>query len=482
MDGSWPVTEIRAAEQRVMARVPDGALMAKAAFAVAVEACAVVRSAGRPRCGLTYGARVLLLVGPGDNGGDALFAGAELARRGMAVQAVLADPGRVHGAGLVAFRAAGGCVVSIDGARPADLIIDGLVGIGASGPLRESLVPLVKLASSSAAPVLAVDIPSGVDPDTGVVAGAAIRATVTVCMGALKPGLLVGQGNEYAGAIRVIDIGLGRELPAPTVLRLTGADVSPLLPTPNPDDDKYTRGVVGVAAGSDLYPGAAQLTVGAARLGGVGAVRYAGPAAVAVSERWPEVVVADTVAEAGRVQCWVVGPGFGDAAGAGVALEHVLAANVPVVVDADGLNLLVKRRELLTGRDAPTVLTPHDREFARLFGDVGPNRIAAARRAAFSSGAVVLLKGNATVIAEPGGRCFVNPTGTPALATAGSGDVLAGLIGSLIAAGLEPLLGAAVGAYLHGAAGRRAAEAGPVSAPDLVTALRETIRHFVRGR
>jgi hydroxyethylthiazole kinase-like uncharacterized protein yjeF len=142
----------------------------------------------------------------------------------------------------------------------------------------------------------------------------------------------------------------------------------------------------------------------------------------------------------------------------------------------------VKRRELLTGRDAPTVLTPHDREFARLFGDVGPNRIAAARRAAFSSGAVVLLKGNATVIAEPGGRCFVNPTGTPALATAGSGDVLAGLIGSLIAAGLEPLLGAAVGAYLHGAAGRRAAEAGPVSAPDLVTALRETIRHFVRGR
>jgi hydroxyethylthiazole kinase-like uncharacterized protein yjeF len=456
MDGAWPVAEIRAAEQRVMARVPAGSLMQRAAQAVAVEA-------GR-MLGFCYGAKVLLLVGAGDNGGDALFAGAQLARRGAGVRASLADPARAHQAGLAALHAAGGRVGTHD--LP-DLIIDGLVGIGASGRLRDNLLPLVKVATAASAPVLSVDIPSGVDPDTGAVYGPAVAADVTVCMGALKPGLLVGAGREHAGELRLIDIGIVGELAPPQVLRLSYADVSALLPRPSSHDDKYTRGVVGVAAGSQRYPGAAQLCVGAARLGGVGAVRYAGHAAKAVSEHWPEVLVSETVAEAGRVQAWVVGPGFGDAADAEQALVQVLGSDVPVLIDADGLNLLAKHRELLSRRSAATVLTPHDREFARLFGEVGPDRLGAARRAAADSGATVLLKGFATIVAEPGGRCFANPTGHPSLATAGSGDVLAGLIGSLMAAHVEPTLAAAAGAYLHG----EAAADGIVSAPDLIDVL-----------
>lgn len=465
MQGAWPVEEIRAAERQLLAGLPDGALMARAARAVTVEAVGML--------GFSYGARVVLLVGAGDNGGDALYAGAELSRRGVAVAAVLADPAKAHAGGLAALRAAGGRQVPLAETGPADLIIDGLLGIGARGPVREALLPLVRWSLASAAPVLAVDLPSGVDPDTGAVPGPAVRAAATVCMGALKAGLLVGPGRLHTGRLRLVDLGLAPLLPEPRLLRLERADLR--LPSPGPEDDKYTRGVVGVAAGSQAYPGAAQLCVGSARLGGVGAVRYAGHAAAEVVNRWPEVIVSDTVAEAGRVQAWVVGPGLGDTCDAVDSVRQVLTSDAAAVVDADGLNLLAGRRELLERRTAPTVLTPHDREFERLFGEVGDDRVAAARRAARDTGATVLLKGFATVVAEPSGRCYLNPVGAPALATAGSGDVLAGLIGSLLATGLAPGLAAAAGAYLHAAAGVRAAAAGPVVAGDLITALRAEI-------
>ncbi|MEO7261885.1 MAG: NAD(P)H-hydrate dehydratase [Jatrophihabitantaceae bacterium] len=465
MQGAWPVSEIRDAEQRVLADLPDGALMARAARAVTVEAVGML--------GFGYGARVVLLVGPGDNGGDALYAGAELSRRGVAVRAVLADPAKAHPGGLAALRAAGGRQASLADAGPADLIVDGLLGIGARGPVREAFVPLVRWSLNSIAPVLSVDIASGVDPDTGAVDGPAVRAATTVCMGALKAGLLVGQGRLHTGRLRLVDLGLGPQLPEPRLLRLERRDVR--LPVAGPADDKYTRGVAGVAAGSQAYPGAAQLCVGSARLGGVGGVRYAGHAAAEVVRRWPEVIVSDSVCEAGRVQAWVVGPGLGDTEQAVESLRQVLAGEAAAVVDADGLNLLVERRELLAGRSAPTVLTPHDREFERLFGEIGPDRIGAALRAARDTGATVLLKGFATIVAEPSGRCYLNPVGAPALATAGSGDVLAGLIGSLLAVGLEPGLAAAAGAYLHAAAGVRAAAAGPVVAGDLLGALRQEI-------
>lgn len=475
MDGAWPVEQIRAAEQRVMSSVPDGSLMIRAAHAIAVQACRMV--------GFSYGARVVLLVGAGDNGGDSLYAGAELCRRGVAVRALLAVPERAHAGGLAAFRRAGGQIVAQDPAKrdsvgDVDLIVDGLVGIGAKGPLRPALLPLVEFADASFAPVLAVDIPSGVDPDTGAIEGPAISAAVTVCMGALKPGLLVGPGRLRSGTVHVVDIGIGPELPEPEVRRLAADDVADIIGQkmqPGPEDDKYTRGVVGVAAGSQRYPGAARLAVGSARLGGIGAVRYAGECADAVAADWPDVLVSRTVTEAGRVQSWVVGPGLGDGDHAIRELDRVLAADVPVLVDADGLNLLAGDVSRVAIRSAATVLTPHDREFARLFGEVGPDRIAAARRAAKASDACVLLKGYATVIADPSGRCFVNPTGVSALATAGSGDVLSGLIGSLMATGLDPLEAAAVGAYLHGAAGSLAAEGGPVTASDLVSVLRGVV-------
>jgi hydroxyethylthiazole kinase-like uncharacterized protein yjeF len=467
VQGVWPVEDIRAAERQVLAGLPDGALMARAARAVTVEAVGML--------GFSYGARVVLLVGPGDNGGDALYAGAELSRRGVAVAAVLAEEAKAHPGGLAALRAAGGRQVPLAATGPADLVIDGLLGIGARGPVREAMLPLVHWSLDSAAPVLSVDIPSGVDPHTGAVAGPAVRATTTVCMGALKTGLLVGQGRLHTGRLRLVDLGLGPQLPEARLHRLEPADFEPsgpvALPSPGPEDDKYTRGVVGVAAGSQAYPGAAQLCVGSARLGGVGAVRYAGHAAAEVVRRWPEVIVSDSVAAAGRVQAWVVGPGLGDTAQAVKSVREVLTGDTAAVVDADALNLLVERREWLDGRSHPTVLTPHDREFERLFGEVGTDRVAAARRAARDTGATVLLKGYATVVAEPSGRCFLNPVGAPALATAGSGDVLAGFIGSLLAAGLEPGLAAAAGAYLHAAAGRRAAASGPVVAGDLITAL-----------
>jgi hydroxyethylthiazole kinase-like uncharacterized protein yjeF len=468
--GVWPVNDIRAAEQRTMASVADGALMAIAARALAVHAVGML--------GFSYGARVVLLVGTGDNGGDALYAGAELARRGVSVRAVLADPERCHPGGLAAFRRAGGGCVPASAVTSADLVIDGLVGIGASGALRESLVPLVDLADRLGAPVLAVDIASGVDPDTGAVPGRAIMAAVTLCMGALKPGLVIGSGREHCADIRVIDIGL--ELLEPRLRILDDADIAAAVRRPGAGDDKYSRGLVGIVAGSARYPGAAQLAVGSARLGGVGAVRYAGHAAGAVVTRWPETLVTDTVGEAGRAQAWVIGPGLSDADDAIGALEHVLGLDVPVLVDADGLTLLAKRRELLSARSAPTVLTPHAGEFARFFPELcdamKTDRLGAVRQAAASSGAIVLLKGDATIVARPDGFAFVNPTGSPALATAGSGDVLSGLIGSLLATGCEPALAAAAGAYLHGQAGSVAAQNGPVTAMDLIPALTELLR------
>jgi hydroxyethylthiazole kinase-like uncharacterized protein yjeF len=298
-------------------------------------------------------------------------------------------------------------------------------------------------------------------------------------MGVLKPGLLIGPGREHSGRIRVIDIGLGAALVEPRLLVLDDDDVAAAVRRPGAGDDKYTRGVVGVVAGSARYPGAAQLAVGSARLGGVGAVRYAGHAAAAVVQRWPEVLVTDTPAEAGRAQAWVIGPGLSDADDAVAALEHVLGQEVPVLVDADGLSLLAQRRELLGDRSAPTVLTPHAGEFARFFPEFAElltsDRLAAARQAAASVGAVVLLKGDATIVAQPDGLAYVNDTGSPVLATAGSGDVLSGLIGSLLATGCEPALAAAVGAHLHGQAGSLAAEDGPVTAMDLIPALRSVL-------
>jgi ADP-dependent NAD(P)H-hydrate dehydratase / NAD(P)H-hydrate epimerase len=454
-----------------MEAAPPGALMQRAAAGLAAECVRILRRG-------VYGTRVAILVGAGDNGGDALYAGARLAGRGGAVTAVLLAPDRAHRGGLAALRSAGGRAVpagspdATGAVSDAVLVIDGIVGIGGAGGLRPAAAELVRSVSGT---VVAVDLPSGVDADTGAVDGEAVRADVTVTFGALKPGLLVGAGAEHAGDVRLVEIGL--DLPQPDLRVLDPADVARLLPTPGPRDDKYTRGVVGVAAGSSTYPGAGVLCTGSAVHGGAGMVRYAGSAAEEVRSRWPEAIVSEgKPSEAGRVQAWVVGPGIGtDDAAAGL-LRDVLAQDVPVLVDADGLTLLAREPELARSRTAATVLTPHDREFERVAGPLGADRVGAARRAATELGVTLLLKGNATVVAGPDGVAYVNPTGTPWLATAGSGDVLSGLGGALLAGGLEPTLAGALAAYVHGLAGSIASGGAATTAVGVLDALPDALR------
>ncbi|MFF8935051.1 NAD(P)H-hydrate dehydratase [Streptomyces paradoxus] len=475
MRTAYSVETVRNAERELMARLPEGALMQRAAAGLAA-ACADL-------LGRVYGSRVVLLVGSGDNGGDALYAGARLARRGAGVTAVLLAPERTHAAGLTALRRAGGRVAGAGRGEAlvedADLVLDGIVGIGGKGGLRPDAVPLAAAAGRSRGAVVAVDLPSGVDADTGEVHGVAVQADLTVTFGTHKPGLLIDPAREYAGSVRLVDIGL--ELPAePELEALQHLDVARLLPVPRAESDKYRRGVVGIAAGSARYPGAAVLAVSGALRGGAGAVRYVGPAGDAVIARYPETLVSDQGPKhAGRVQAWVVGPGAGDDA---ATVAEVLAADVPVLIDADGLRLADP--EVVRGRRAPTLMTPHAGEAAALLGvdrgEVEGGRLAAVRELARRYGATVLLKGSTTLVADSGGGAVrVNPTGTGWLATAGSGDVLSGLGGSLLAAGLSAVDAGSAGAYLHGLAGRLAAEGAPVGAHDVADAVPEAWRNVL---
>jgi hydroxyethylthiazole kinase-like uncharacterized protein yjeF len=433
---------------------------------------------------------------------------------------------RVHDESAAALRAAGGRLTGADDPAvaaaigAADLVIDGLLGIGGRGGLREPYAALAALAARSAAVVVATDLPSGVDADTGVVDGAAVRADVTVTFGTWKPGLLIDPGARHAGVVELIEIGLGPYLESPDVTGMQASDVAALLPQPSENSDKYRRGVVGILAGSDRFTGAATLAVGGALRGGAGMIRLvsAESAVAVVRQRWPETVITVTggklaageeIEAAGRVQAWVAGPGMGTDEEARARLAAVLATNVPVLVDADGLTLVAADRGMLA-RSAPTLLTPHAGELGRLLGidpaDVEARRLEHARMAAAELGATVLLKGSTTVIAAAGGGseagpALANPTGTSWLATAGTGDVLSGLAGSLLAQGLSPGEAAGVAAYLHGLAARLAAagkgggpgpaEGGPgrasghgardvadapIGAADVITALPAAIR------
>jgi hydroxyethylthiazole kinase-like uncharacterized protein yjeF len=471
------VDKVRAAEAELMARLPEGTLMQRAATGLATV-CAGLLPA-------VYGARIVLLVGGGDNGGDALFAGAALARRGAGVHAVLAGS-RVHEGGLHALLAAGGRTTDdLDVIHAADLVIDGLTGIGGTGPLREPYARLVEAANQAPATLVACDVPSGVDASTGEVAGeTAIQADVTVTFGTYKPGLLIDPGASHTGVVELVDIGL--QPPEPDVIALQAADVRP--PGASAESDKYRRGVLGLLAGSERYPGAAVLSTGSAIHGGAGMVRFAAPLPVVevVRSRWPEAVTTPldkdtpfdkekTLNDIGRVQAWAVGPGLGTGDEAEALVQVVLSTDLPVLVDADGLTVLSRRRDLLK-RSAPTVLTPHAGELARLLdadrSEIEARRLEFARRAAAELGATVLLKGSTTLIAEHGLPVRVNSTGTPLLATAGSGDVLTGLIGALLAGGLSAIDAASAGAFLHGLAARLiSAGHAPISAADVIAGL-----------
>ncbi len=447
---------IREAEAPLLASLPDGALMRRAANGLATATAheLVVHT------GAIAGRSICAVVGSGDNGGDALWAVTFLRRRGASAAAVLLNPERTHQKALAAFRKAGGRVVECVPART-DLVIDGVVGISGSGPLRPAAAEVFAAVDEAGIPVVAVDIPSGVDVQTGAVDGPAVHAALTVTFGGLKPVHALGD----CGRVELVDIGL--DLPQPDIMSLDAADVSARWPMPGPKDDKYTQGVTGVLAGSATYPGAAVLCTGAAVAATSGMVRYAGTAAQQVLSHWPEVIASPSPAAAGRVQAWVVGPGLGvDDAGAS-ALWFALQTDLPVIVDADALTILAAHPDLVVNRNAPTVLTPHAGEFARLAGaPPGDDRIAATRRLADQFGATVLLKGNVTVVAEPGGPVYLNRAGQSWAATAGSGDVLSGIIGALLAAGLPAGEAAAAAAFVHAhAANLSAADPGPRPAP-----------------
>lgn len=505
MIAAHDVEAVRRAEAAVAEGLPEGeaTLIARASSALARTVARELRSGA----GRVYGASVVLLVGSGTNGGDALHAGALLAGRGAAVTALLTG-GQAHEPGLAALRRAGGRVLPEDEASGdpgtavlagADVVVDGMLGTGGRPGLRGTAARLAAALREGRARVVAVDVPSGTDVATGALPEPgegeseppAVRADVTVAFGTAKPSLLLPPAAGLAGRVEVADIGLRREdLGVPTVERLEAADLAALWPVPTSSTDKYSRGVLGVVAGGASYTGAAVMATGAAVRSGAGMVRYLGPKPPTdlVRARWPEVVPGE-----GRVQAWLLGPGVDpDDAGQAEHVDSALAQDVPCVVDAGALPALAHALQDDARGDGGTLVVPHAGELSRFLGLLGHDvdrsavearPLEAARRAADDSGVTVLLKGATTVVVEPGtdggaGRVRSQQDGPPWLATAGSGDVLAGVVGALAALGLELLDAASVGTAVHGLAAAAASGGGPLHAeavlhavPDVVAAL-----------
>ena len=350
MRSAHTVEQVRAAEAALMAQLPEGALMQRAAAGLA---SALLEMLGR-----AYGSRVVLLVGSGDNGGDALYAGAMLARRGVQVSAWLLSE-KPHELGLRALVKAGGRTITEAPTSAPDLVVDGIVGIGGRPGLTPEAQDAIRTLHGT--PVVAVDVPSGVDVDTGELDGPAVRADVTVTFGTHKVALLADPAAQRAGVVHLVDLGL--DLPAAAVESLQADDVARLLPRPAENAHKYTRGVVGVRAGSVQYPGAGVLCVAGAASGLCGMVRYVAGAGDQVLAAHPDVVTAT-----GRVQAWTVGSGGG--ADVATMLAEAQADGVPVVVDADAL-ALVEGPLTVPGRAHPPRrrAVPDDRPGSR--GDRG---------------------------------------------------------------------------------------------------------------
>ena len=443
---AYSVARVRDLEREAMVRVGDGALMQRAAHGLAV---AIAGELERRR-GLAYGARVLVVVGPGNNGGDALFAGQRLARRGCSVLAVRAL-GSPHPAGWAALQSAGGRMVDLAHLGEAalgrtDLAVDGLLGIGGRAGLPPECADLVGRLAAGGVPIVAVDQPSGVAADTGSVPEEAVRASRTVTFGTLKPCHVLEPARTACGALELVDIGLDTAGTAPALSAWEPSDVASAWPVPGPSSDKYARGVVGIDTGSPDYPGAAVLSTYGAVYGGAGMVRFAGPdrAAEAVGSQLPNVVFAD-----GRVQSVLLGSGWGERADGGDVVARRVGEGLPLVIDADGLRFLPEDLDATR-----TLLTPHAGELARLLGveraEVTGDPVGAVRSAADRTGATVLLKGATQLVAIPGQPSVQVAVPGPAwTGQAGSGDVLGGLCAALLAAGLEPFRAGVVGASIQ---------------------------------
>jgi NAD(P)H-hydrate epimerase len=434
---------------------------------------------------------VAVVCGKGNNGGDGLVVARLLREADRQVTVVcIAPPEDFTGDARVNLARLGGEAPlelaedrqrAVQALTRATVVVDALLGTGFQGEPRGAAGEAIEAVNAAKATVVSVDVPSGVDASTGVVAAAAVRAAVTVTFHAGKPGLWIDPGKAYAGVLETIDIGIPRGAPAATTIGLIEPSVLDELPRRAASSTKFSSGHVLVVGGSLGLTGAPRMTAQAAMRAGAGYVTAFVPAsvqAVLATGGPPELMtrglpdedgelaadgVASVLEASGRGGALALGPGLGRSDGA-FAFARALArkAGIAIVLDADGLNAHAGRLSDVAGRgDAPTVLTPHAGELGRLLEmgseEVERERLRHVRMAAGLARAVVVLKGDDTLIAAPSGAVAVSPGGTPALATAGTGDVLTGVIAALLAVGLEPFTAATAGVWLHAEAGREAA-------------------------
>jgi len=470
LDPLYEAAEMRAADEWAIEEqgVPQDDLMARAALGLA-RVTAAVAGEGPIR----------IVAGKGNNGGDGRVAARLLAEDGHEVEVIDGtepfDPEALRGSGAV---------------------VDALLGTGFEGEPREPVASAIWAINRQDAPVVACDVPSGVNASTGEVEAEAVRATATATFHGSKVGLHVAPGKEHAGSVEIAEIGIPRGAPEPAAAGLISERVLDLYPRRQRSGSKFESGVVVVVGGSAGLTGAPTMAARSASRAGAGYVQVAVPEPVqqAVDLRLLEQMsrglpeddgfhtpqgVPDVEEMAERAGAVVLGPGLGRAEGAQEFARGVaVAVEAPLLVDADGLNAHGGQLELFREREAPTVLTPHEAELGRLLGtsteEVAAHRVASVREAAELSGAVVLLKGDDTIVARPGGPLAISPGGTPALATAGTGDVLSGLIGALLAKRMDPFEAAALGALAHVLAARHAAErlgADHVMAGDVIDSL-----------
>jgi NAD(P)H-hydrate epimerase len=445
--------------------------------------------------------RIVVVCGKGNNGGDGLVAARRLRAGGRDVDVL-----GLWGEADELSRDAAAQLARLPGAAPAPYdagrldgaagLVDALLGTGSTGAPRGRMAGAIEAMDDAPGAVIAADVPSGVDASTGEVAGAAVHAAATATFHAAKPGLWIAPGKRYAGEVTVVDIGIPPGAPGEPEAGLIRPEVLQGLPGRGASSTKFSSGNVVVVGGSRGLTGAPTMAALAATRAGAGYVTVAAPGSLelAFAVRLLEAMfvalpedggalsseaLEPAVKAVGRADAVVLGPGLGKSPGAqALARELVQRIDVPLVIDADGLNALAGRLEMLRHRRWPTVLTPHAGELGRLLeiesAEIERARLAHARLAAARASALVVLKGDDTLIAAPSGRVAISPGGAPALATAGTGDVLAGLTGALLARGVPHAHAACAAVYAHVRAGRIAAEPhGPdgVVASDVIAAL-----------